>query len=84
LRIPVAGNLQRFRLVEVILDQFAFILSLGVLEIAVITWLITIIVEARLVRIDDHLPLTVESSCLSALGISDQLCSHTRDEQQQE
>jgi len=36
--------------------------------------LITVVVETRLVRIDDDLPLTVEIDRLTSLCIRDQIC----------
>ena len=59
----------------------------GVLEIAIVAWLIAIVVKAGLIRIDDRLPLAVEADGLAAVGICDQinlLCLRTRDKRESE
>jgi len=74
LRVPIARHVQRSGAIKVILDELALRLWLGVLEITIVAWLITVVVVTRLVRIDDDLPLTVEIDRLASVCIRDQIC----------
>ncbi len=87
LSIPIARDLQRAWLVEVVFDQITFRLRFSVLEVTVVTWLITVVVEARLIWIDNHLPLSIKANCFPAICVCDQtnlLRCHRRDQDQQQ
>src|SRR5205814_1459546 len=62
-----------FGSIEIVFDQIAFGLGLRVLEIAIGTGLITIIVIAAFVRIDNGSPFPVKADGFSAIGVCDQL-----------
>jgi hypothetical protein len=73
LAIPVAGHAQRFRSVEIVLDQIALRFWFCILEIAVGARLVTIVVIAAFVRIDNGSPLTIETNGRSSLGVCNQI-----------
>src|SRR5204863_9527010 len=60
------------RTVEVVLDQIRFALGFGIFEVAVVAWLITVVVVAGFVGVDDRLPLTIETGGLTAVNVCDQ------------
>src|SRR5215813_4217865 len=50
LRVPIARNLQRSRVIKVILNQVARAFRLGVLEVTIVARLITVVIKAGFVR----------------------------------
>ena len=71
LSIPISRHLQGSGTVEIILNQIALVLRFGIFEIAVGAWLVTIIIVARFVRIDDCSPLSIKADGLSAVRVCD-------------
>src|SRR5207244_7554160 len=67
LSIPISRHLQGSGAVEIILNQIAFVLRLGIFEIAVGARLVTIIIVARFVGIDDCPPLPIKADGLAAV-----------------
>src|SRR6266404_240056 len=64
LAIPVAGNAERFRSVEVVFDKFAFAFWLCVFEE-------TVVGTAGIVRIDYDFPLSIQTDRSPAADILD-------------
>src|SRR5262249_37215166 len=72
LSVPVARHLEGSGSVKVVLNQIALSLGLGVFEIAVGAWLITIVVVSGFIGIDDDFPLAVKADGLAAIRVHDQ------------